>query len=909
MGKGGSSGRRRRAGALGGGGGAGSKRPRGVAEEDEEMEEGNEDVEAGAGAAEGEDYCFVCKDGGDLLVCDFRGCHKAYHPACVGKDSDFLSSDEKFICEWHKCFICEGRSRYYCFCCPWHTFCQVCVTEAEFVPVLRKTKGFCSNCLRMAIMIEKNVDVDSDGERVDFNDRATYEFLFKEYWEIVKDKEGMTLDKLEEAYGSLKRGLNCKQGPDLEKVCDEDCSSDDDFVGKSDDEERDPSSLIKSNGTSKKIKSFLKESKSVKNDYVGWGSKKLIEFLYSIGRDTSNSLDQFGAAEVVKEYIQQKNLLPKSRKKVVICDDRLKSLFRKSKVKYNRIHSLLEKHIAANVMASEDETLSCSEDDIKSFVAKKAHIASYVSSAPIPKRTPEINKSCFASLVRDNINLIYLKGSLVVDLLKEPDTFESKVIGCFVRVKNDPKDYGFYMHKKLFQLGLVTGIKKSPEEYKIKDISTDVLLCISNTPDVKISMLSNEDFDEEELQDLRLLAQNESFKRLTVGELEEKARSLRKDIMSHLLRKPSEQQRLLEEVPQVIPEIEDSKDTEFEVTAQHKPIQKSTVPCQGTNGESVVSLKRCSEEIYKGTNGTRASFLKSCAEKKFKATNGYTDGGTAVTHTQKQGIEATKAKNGGDIPSVQKLDAEDADADAGVKASTDGGTSGTCVQRWSTEATIAHTASDAPGTSVHKQCTKATNAYTDGGTAVTHTQKQRIEATKAKNGGDIPSVQKLDAEDADAGVKASTDGGTSGTCVQRRSTEATIAHTASDAPGTSVHKQCTKGAYVITIEDDDDDCSDKGGQAAVVDLEADDARDTQPIQHEESRGRRHMMVNGGASLHGCIWYYIDPQGDEQGPFPMEYLCNWRNNGFFTDDFKVWRTGQSSNEAILLIDALRMTRLS
>jgi hypothetical protein len=65
--------------------------------------------------------------------------------------------------EWHTCFICEGRSHYNCLCCPQHTFCQGCVAQAEFVPVLRKTKGFCSNCLRMVIMIEKNVDVDSDG--------------------------------------------------------------------------------------------------------------------------------------------------------------------------------------------------------------------------------------------------------------------------------------------------------------------------------------------------------------------------------------------------------------------------------------------------------------------------------------------------------------------------------------------------------------------------------------------------------------------------------------------------------------------------------------------------------------------------------------------------------------------------
>jgi hypothetical protein len=40
---------------------------------------------------------------------------------------------------------------------------QGCVKQAEFVQVLRKTKRFYTKCLRMAIMIEKNVDVDSNG--------------------------------------------------------------------------------------------------------------------------------------------------------------------------------------------------------------------------------------------------------------------------------------------------------------------------------------------------------------------------------------------------------------------------------------------------------------------------------------------------------------------------------------------------------------------------------------------------------------------------------------------------------------------------------------------------------------------------------------------------------------------------
>lgn len=268
----------------------------------------------------------------------------------------------------------------------------------------------------------------------------------------------MTLDKLEKAYASLKKDLNCKQDLDLEKVHDEERSSDDDFVGNSDDDDNNkPSSITKFNGTSNTMKSFLREDKSMKNGYVGWGSKELIEFLSSIGKDTLKSLDQHGATEVVRVYIQQNGLLAKdNKKKLVQCDDKLKILFRRSKVKYNRIFSLLGKHIAVD-MTSEDETSANSDDNNETFVRKKARIGNYSSS------TPEINKRCFAALVRHNIDLIYLKKSLVVDLLKEPDTFDSKVIGCFVRVKIDPYDYSFYMHKtlrqhkKLHQLGLVTG--------------------------------------------------------------------------------------------------------------------------------------------------------------------------------------------------------------------------------------------------------------------------------------------------------------------------------------------------------------------------------------------------------------------------------------------------------------------
>ncbi|XP_015692824.1 uncharacterized protein At5g08430-like isoform X2 [Oryza brachyantha] len=778
MGKRRARGSKRRGGAEGGGGG---KRRR----------EGESD----------EDYCFVCKDGGRLRFCDYRNCHKAYHPECLEKDDSFLNSDEQFICDWHTCFICKGRSYYRCFCCPDSSVCRACVKQAEFVPVMRKTMGFCNNCLRLAIMIEKNVDVDSDGERVDFSDRETYEFLFKDYyWEIVREKEGLTLDNIRQACALLRSGLNHNELSESENLPDSEQSSDDDFLGNSDDNDE-PAYPSVLHGTSNKVKTILKEGKTKKNVYVDWGSKELIEFLSSIGKDTSKPLDQFGAAEVVKEYIRQKDLVQKDKKKHVICDGKLLSLFRKSKLKYNKIYSLLERHIAANI-TSEDESLASSEDNTDSIMKRKRRTMN--SELSTPEEVSERYRRCFASLVCDNIKLIYLRRTLVIDLLKQPDAFERKVIGCYVRVKNDPKGYNHHKPQKLYQLGQVTGIRKSSEEYKIRGISTDILLCISNTwSDVKISVLSDEDFEEEECEDLRLLSRKEPSKRQTVAEFEKKARSMHVDIVSHwidkelqrldkliemanekgwrdamheyidkrkLLRAPSERQRLLEEVPQVIPDLEDSKDSEFLLTAANKSSQKNT----GTNRDRVDCLKRCSEEKLKGDKRNQVFCSKSSSEEK---------------------SEVLLICSNGDV--------------------------------------------DAPGMCLEKLVTKAIEVNPPGDMPRTHVQNDGTEA------------------------------------------------------------------QVISIDDNEDDRHGKSGDT-IVDLDSDGSGGHDTTKSLLCSGQEAVKAKEKISEHSSVWYYNDPQGDEQGPFTMELLRHWLKSGHFSDDFRVWRTGQSCDSAILLKDALLLT---
>jgi chromatin remodeling complex protein RSC6 len=240
----------------------------------------------------------------------------------------------------------------------------------------------------------------------------------------------------------------------LQEKFPEEHSSDDDFLGNIDDGDDEPTRLTNGNRSSNKVKASRKQRKPKKNVYVGWGSKELVEFLASIGKDASKSLDQCGAAEVVRHYIRQKDLFHKDKKKYVICDGKLYPLFRRGEIKFTKIYSLLERHIAANA-TSEDEILASSEDNSDSFRKKKSR--TMTSEPSTPKGISERYRRCFASLVHDNIKLIYLRKSLIMDLLKQPETFEHKVIGCFVRVKNDPKYCTYHRPKTMYQLGQVTG--------------------------------------------------------------------------------------------------------------------------------------------------------------------------------------------------------------------------------------------------------------------------------------------------------------------------------------------------------------------------------------------------------------------------------------------------------------------
>ncbi|XP_058097591.1 uncharacterized protein LOC131242759 isoform X3 [Magnolia sinica] len=536
-----------------------------------------------------EDYCFICKDGGLLLVCDYKCCLKAYHPECVGKDSTFLETGNRWTCSWHSCLICHKSSKLQCFCCP-NSVCRACTRAAAVVHVKRK-KGFCTNCLRLALLIEENLDVDSDGGKVDFNDTETYEFLFKEYWDLIKQHEGLSVQDLHAADALLKKGENYEELSEDER----DLIFD---VGKMDQKSDDEFPLIgKFAEQDVWTKTGRKKYTSRRKEFSGWGSAKLIDFLRSIGRNVDKPFSQDEVYDIIHSYIHENKLRHPQKKKKVICDENLRLLFGRKSFSRLRISGLLESHFAENqksdngspdVSEDEDATVACNRPQ-RSRSEVKTHISGLNE---LKEKVSEAHKNCFASITANNIKLVYLRRSLVEEFLKNLETFENKVMDCFVRVKSDPN--GFYLPKTYFQLVQITGIKRASESYKTGEISTDIVLKVSNLmKDIRICMVSDDDFSEEECEDLRYRMKEGHLKRPTVGELDEKAKIIHEDLTNHwidreivmlqnridranekgwrrelfeyierkeLLQTPSERLRLLKEPPKVAAEEETERE-------------------------------------------------------------------------------------------------------------------------------------------------------------------------------------------------------------------------------------------------------------------------------------------------------------------------------------------------------------
>ncbi|RZC66897.1 hypothetical protein C5167_010584 [Papaver somniferum] len=318
-------------------------------------------------------------------------------------------------------------------------------------------------------------------------------------------------------------------------------------------------SMDLSNGVPHPALTSMKRTIRNNREFIGWGSASLIEFLISIGKDPSQARDAFDLNIIISEYITRNNLIGREKKKRVACDERLYSLLGKRIVHKNKIHDLLEPHLLASQdSSSEDELSGNSEESEGASNSRKRKRRRGLDKTNGTMGIKVAPRSCFASIVTQNIKLVYLKRSLVQKLSENLDTFNDKVVGSFVRVKSDPNDY---LQKNSHQLLQVTGID-----------DVDIVFAV---PQGYRRIRGRE-----ECEDLRQRVKDGQMKRLFTCDVEGKARVLHQDITCHwierelallqnlidranptrfeylerraLLESSSEKEKLIQEVPLVI---------------------------------------------------------------------------------------------------------------------------------------------------------------------------------------------------------------------------------------------------------------------------------------------------------------------------------------------------------------------
>ncbi|CAF2064024.1 unnamed protein product [Brassica napus] len=525
---------------------------------------------------EWEDWCFICKDGGSLMLCDYKDCPKAYHASCVENDISAGESDHSYICECHSCYLCGKRPKLLCLCCP-QSVCEGCVTHAEFIH-LKEDKGLCNQCQEYVVVLEEIRRYDAAGDKLDLTDTNTFECLFLECWEIAKRQEDITFEDVLRAKSSQRKV------PKLRHKDDRRSSLNDAYTSKS---QKRIVNLKRTVDRSKHSLSAHKvddaeDSKTVgknKNTvFTRWGSKPLIDFLTSLGEDTRRAMSQRSVESVIDKYIRQENLLDPKKKKKVRCDEKLYSIFRKRSVKQRKIRRLLDAHFRENLEKqleyntrsergfsgkSERVLMPCKKkqriershekEEVKPQIWPTKSCKNVVKPEMKPTETcekevkPEMRPTGFAAINAYNIKLVYLRKSLVLELLKKHnESFGEKVVGSFVKVKNDPRD------RIAFQILQVTGIKTADGQ------SQGLLLDVSGmASSVSISKLDDSDITKEEIENLKQKVTSGLLRQPTVVEMEKKAKALHEDITKHRerLQKPSEQERLLRETPRIIEDL------------------------------------------------------------------------------------------------------------------------------------------------------------------------------------------------------------------------------------------------------------------------------------------------------------------------------------------------------------------
>lgn len=287
---------------------------------------------------------------------------------------------------------------------------------------------------------------------VDFDDKSSWEYLFKDYYTELKAKLSLSLEEIAEAKNRWK-GTDMS-GPSKQESSEAQPDANDGGSGSDNSIVNSETIRPKRQKTRKQSKTLsrkeeLSDTGALSGDKANsssnnseWASKELLDLVSHMKDGDTTILSQFDVQALLLEYIKRNKLRDPRRKSQIICDARLENLFGKPRVGHFEMLKLLESHFLirdeqnddfqGSVVDTENNQL---DNDVSAESLSKSAKDRKRKARRKDSRGPQSNLDDYAAIDMHNIGLIYLRRKLMEDLLEDAETFHDKVIGTFVRIR------------------------------------------------------------------------------------------------------------------------------------------------------------------------------------------------------------------------------------------------------------------------------------------------------------------------------------------------------------------------------------------------------------------------------------------------------------------------------------------
>lgn len=291
--------------------------------------------------------------------------------------------------------------------------------------------------------------------KVDFDDKLSWEYLFKVYWLCLKEDLSLTVDELTRANNPWKEVPNTAL-----------------TVESRNDHTNNRALDVAVNGTKRRrtsdsptVPNKLDAKTSSKNlkklpGNANWATKELLEFISFMRNGDTSVLSQFDVQALLLDYIKEKNLRDPLQKSQVLCDLMLVKLFGKQRVGHFEMLKLLESHFLIQEKPKDEKTMNgVNTHAVPSQIEEdSAHDPTVRDRRRKMRRKTDgrvrnENLDAYAAIDVHNINLIYLRRKFLESLLDDVNKVHEKVVGTILRIKVSGSDQKLDIHRLVQVVG------------------------------------------------------------------------------------------------------------------------------------------------------------------------------------------------------------------------------------------------------------------------------------------------------------------------------------------------------------------------------------------------------------------------------------------------------------------------